>query len=278
MFPKETAATNPALNSDDWGRGYALATSISFEALERAVLRPQPDLYVTKAPDPGQINTIYQVPDFGAGTQFGVSILDGRYVDEVFDNDVGGSFHYLSFMKRMGSYMEKPLAIAALSVMWPPVANDFSRDQYTDGRNMLLNFRSGLPSAYDRLMAGILGSDTESIAPYVDPSKKDPKTKIVQGVTYTNLWAPTSRSHPITATSRSLPTYMSTRSSAWVSGPGRPGPTRSSSIRDCASSSPRPASPVSASSRRTSSTPSATRRRGCRSSRRGTTCPRRRRP
>jgi len=187
MYPKETVATNPALNSDDWGRGYGLALSVMFETVTHSVLRPQPEGYGAKADQPGQINPMFEVPDFGSATTFKVGITDGRYVDEVFDNDIGGSFHYLSFMQRMGTYIEKPIASFALTWPAPPV-HTFSRDTYTDGRNMLLNFRTAMPRAYDRLYAGILAMDWDTIAPYVISTVKDSAGNTP--VNYTKIWEP----------------------------------------------------------------------------------------
>jgi hypothetical protein len=192
MYPGKTADTNPALNSDDWGRGYVLASSVLFEALERSALRPQPGGYAVKAADPGQNVTMYEVPDFGGTPVFNVGVLDGRYVDEVFNNDVGGSFWYLSYLQRMGTYIEKPLSAITLSILFPPVdvqATADAKGAYLDGRNMLINFRTVMPQAYDRLYAGILGEDWDTIAPYVNRSAaaKDPN-KLVPEVTYTQLW------------------------------------------------------------------------------------------
>ena len=202
MYPDKTAADNPALNSDDWGRGYALAATVLFEGLERSALRPMPGGYFQMAPqgdfsqivppqDPGQVKSMYAVPDFapsGTAAPFNVGVLNARYVDEVFDNDVGGSFYYLSYLQRMGTYVEKPFAMISMSLQFPP-EHVFTRDTYLDGRNVLLNFRSVLPQAYDRLYAGMLGEDWDTIAPYVNKftATKDPN-KLVSDVTYTPLW------------------------------------------------------------------------------------------
>ena len=188
MYPGKTVDENPALNSDDWGRGYVLASSVLFEALERSALRPMPGGYSLGVSDPGQNDPIYSVPDFTPGTTFNVGVLDGRYIDEVFDNDTGGSFYYLSYLQRMGTYIEKPLSTITLSVLFPPI-DVVSKDTYLDGRNLLLNFRTVMPQAYDRLYAGILAEDWDTVAPYVNRSaaNKDPN-KLVPEVTYTPLW------------------------------------------------------------------------------------------
>ncbi len=189
MYPGKTPETNPALTSDDWGRGYVLAASILFEALERTALRPQPGGYdqVDPATIPDVTGAVFQVPDFTPGTKFKVSTLDGRYVDELFDNDVGGSFYYLSYLQRMGTYVEKPLSAIALSISFPPV-HTYTRDKYLDERTVLLNFRSVMPQAYDRLYAGILAGDLDTVAPYVNKGLADKTTKVVPQVLYTPLW------------------------------------------------------------------------------------------
>ena len=189
-FPDKTAANNPLIQSDDWGRGYAMAASVLFETLERSMLRPQPGQYTTKAGDPDQNKQLYEVPSGTAPKKatFQLGVVDGRYVDEVFDNEVGGSFNYLNYMVRTGTYEEKPIATIALSAMWPPV-HVYSRDTYIDGRNVQLNFRSVLPKAYDRLIGGVLSEDWDTIAPFVNKSAKDADGN--SAVVYTNLWADT---------------------------------------------------------------------------------------
>ena len=172
MYPTQSAATNPALVSDDWGRGYVLAGSVLFEALEKSVLRPQPGVYSdTKVALNGQALPLLEVPDFAQDSDVGptVSILDGRWIDDDVDNVKGGSFNYSKFVNRIGTYAEKPYAIAALTVMFEPYEVDLGRAQAVDGRNMLVNFRNMYPRAFDRLFAGLLANDTDVAAPYIIP-------------------------------------------------------------------------------------------------------------
>lgn len=166
MFPGE--ANNPALKSADWGEGYVLASNALFNTLKRSLLRPQPGGYRTKQSVPGRETELLEVPDFNPPTSAttAVSVLDGRWIDDDLNNAKGGSFHYQEYHDRAGTDAEKPLAFAALAAQFPPIDVYYSRDSYVDGRNMLLNFRSIYPQAYDRLMAGVLANDTDVLSAY----------------------------------------------------------------------------------------------------------------
>jgi hypothetical protein len=187
MYPNKKPTENLAISSDDWGRGYSLALTAMFESIEKAILRPQPGGYGPKEKLEGQKEDLYEVPDWppNSGKDFNVSLLEGRYIDDDLNNKVGGSFHYHSYHERLGVYAEKPIAVAALSAQFPPI-HVFSRDTYVDGRNMLLNFRTLMPTAYDRLMGSIMSFDTDAIAPFVDKSKKDATGN--SPVFYPKLW------------------------------------------------------------------------------------------
>jgi hypothetical protein len=187
MYPGTDPTTNPALKSDDWGRPYALALTTLFDTLTRVTLRPQPGNYDKKVAQAGQKADMYEVPSFGAGTGFGLGVLTGRYIDDDLSQELGGSFHYSEFMQRMGIYDEKPLASAALAVMFPPI-HTFSRDTYTDGRNMLLNYRTLMPQAYDRLFGGLLAGDVDAMAPWVDQAGPKDSAGNLTTVLYPNFW------------------------------------------------------------------------------------------
>jgi hypothetical protein len=189
MYPTAAPGANPALNSDDWGRPYALALTKLFDGLTKVSLRPQPGPYDVKAATPGQTQTLYEVPDFGGTTRFTLGVLNGRYIDDDLSQELGGSFHYSEYMQRLGIYDEKPLASAALSVLWPPV-HTYSRDTYTDGRNMLLNYRTLMPAAYDRLFGGLLGADNDAVAPWVIPTGPKDSGGNLATVNYPTLWDP----------------------------------------------------------------------------------------
>ncbi len=185
MYPGVKPTENLAISSDDWGRGYSLALTSAFEAIEKAILRPQPGGYTVKAAVAGQKTPLNEVPDFDPANDFKISVLEGRFIDDELNNKKGGSFHYQSFQDRLGVYAEKPIAVAALSAQFPPM-HVYSRDTYVDGRNMLLNFRTLMPMAYDRLMASVMSFDTDAIAPFVDRAKKDAGGN--SPVFYPKLW------------------------------------------------------------------------------------------
>ncbi len=192
MDPAATPETNDYLTSDDWGRGYTLAMSTLFDTIQRSITRPQPGQYAPKVAVPGQAYDLWEVPDFAAPDTSApvVSILDGRWIDDDMNTYKGGSFHYQSFIDRYGAHVEKPLAVAALSVQFPPMHVYYDRDSYVDGRNVLLNFRSVMPKAYDRLLGGIMALDTDLMAPTMDTSKvvKDPAGNRIASLNWPQLW------------------------------------------------------------------------------------------
>ncbi len=181
MSPGAPVAANPQLLSPDWGQGYLLAGKVLFDTIERALLRPQPGNYAIKQGVPGAQQTVYEVPDWNEpkSSTTAVSVLDGRWIDDDLNNKAGGSFHYSAFHDRLGTAVEKPLAIAALAALFPPMDVYYSRDTYVDGRNMLLNFRSMYPKGYDRLLAGLLANDTDTLAPFTTTTASKDKPSIV---------------------------------------------------------------------------------------------------
>lgn len=189
MYPDKPVTENNAAKSADWGEGYALALPLLFETIEKAALRPQPGGYTAKAdPLPGFESKEYLwVDDLRDAPKSAPAIgaLDGRWIDDDMDNVKGGSFNYQSYLTRMGTHVEKPLAAVALMAQFPPV-HTYSRDSYRDGRNMLLNFRTLMPTATDRLLAIIMSGDVDAGSPYIDRAKKDPFGNVE--VSYPKLW------------------------------------------------------------------------------------------
>ncbi|HEY8076434.1 MAG TPA: hypothetical protein VIF62_20055, partial [Labilithrix sp.] len=169
---------NPAdLNDDDALRPTVMAQAEMFGLLSRALLTPEPGDYYT--PTNSQdvagrqpVDSIHTILDtgnpskVGAVPNFTLAIGDGRFVGEEFDNDLGGSWDYLSFIKHAGFTVEKGLALQAL-VDGRPSLFTISRQNYLDGRGVKVNFRNDLPQAVDRLIGGLLAEDWESIAPSV---------------------------------------------------------------------------------------------------------------
>lgn len=155
---------------DNWSRPGFMSNSEAFNALVRHVLVPQPGDYVVRAGDPSGVYDAVSNPS--SGSDFFIKIIDGRFVDEAYDNTStgGGSWNYERYWTRAGFYMEKSYAFLALCDSRPTLST-ISRDNYLDDRGVRLNFRSDRPQAFDRLLGGILSEDWHAVAPYVTPDK-----------------------------------------------------------------------------------------------------------
>lgn len=167
-----------ALSSDDELRPMAMAQAAIFDMLAKAVLMPEPGTYYS-ASDSHEVaarqpvDSLRLIHDVGrprssglAIPAFSLDIGDGRFVAEEFNDALGGSWDYLSFINHAGFSIEKGLALMAL-VDGRPSLTTISRDNYLDGRSTKVNFRNDLPHATDRLIGGILAEDWESVAPSV---------------------------------------------------------------------------------------------------------------
>jgi hypothetical protein len=165
------------LSDDDALRPTVIAQAEMWNMLASALLMPEPGDYYT--PNASQdvagrqpVDSLHQILDTGTPSRvnatpaFTLGIGDGRYVGEEFDNGIGGSWDYLSFIKHAGFTVEKGLALQAL-VDGRPSLFTISRQNYLDGRAVKVNFRNDLPQAVDRLVGGILAEDWESVAPSV---------------------------------------------------------------------------------------------------------------
>jgi hypothetical protein len=171
------ANTAAALASDDDLRPYVLAEKEMFDLLARAFLMPEPGGYVGPQADADvsarqpvdSLKAIFDTPSTApAAPTFTIGIVDGRYIGEEFDNDNGGSWDYLHWVKHAGFTVEKALAMMAL-VDGRPTLFTISRDNFLDGRNVKINFRNDLPGAVDRLIGGALAEDWETIGMQVIP-------------------------------------------------------------------------------------------------------------
>ncbi len=170
------------LKSDDDARPEAIAQGEIFNFLARAMVMPEPGGYVssdtdgsiaaTKPPEMG-IRPIFDVPGFAQGAPaFNVAIADGRFIVDQYDNSLGGSWDYLHWMMHAGFSMEKEMAISAL-VDGRPTLYTISRENVTDGRNNMINFRTDLPQGLDRFVGGIMSGDWSTVAMSVPPSGAD---------------------------------------------------------------------------------------------------------
>ena len=163
-------------------RGGSLSLTQLFDAMQSAFLRPQPGAY-TLNKQPGSLYDLYSVapgmpeeadptkPIGGVTPSFWLGVGDARYVDHRFD--LKRQYDYRAYAFRAGSFLEKPFAAIALTDARPKLST-VARETYLDGRNVMFSFRSALPQAFDRLVAGVMADDWDTVGPYIDPaSTKD---------------------------------------------------------------------------------------------------------
>jgi hypothetical protein len=163
FFPGMAIDANPISSSDDWGRPGMIAMTQLFDLFQDELLRPQPGGYDSPVTEPGQSHPLYGVPLTGEGTEFQLGVLDASYIDNQYDQKEG--YQQFAFMRRLGHYVEKPLAAIGLTDSRPPLSI-VARDTYLDGRNVMFSFRSAMPQATDRLFAGIFAEDWDTVAPF----------------------------------------------------------------------------------------------------------------
>ena len=172
-FLVSTGQFDNAANNDDWHRPNLMAEAEIFDTLARALLMPQVGPYNTQLIGIDSDRTLYDT-DSGSSraAAFTLDASNGRYVDPDFDSTPsgGGSWEYTDWISHTGFSFEKSLAALALADGRPNLMT-ISRENYLDGRDPYINFRSDMPKAIDRLLGGLLSSDWESVAPYVtDPA------------------------------------------------------------------------------------------------------------
>jgi hypothetical protein len=157
---------------DNYWRPYVLAETEMFDAIVNAFLMPQIGDYQSCIKPPGSTATMWD-PDCGLNIapSFSVDAATGRYIDPDFDSTAegGGSWNYQQYVNHTGFVFEKSDASRALTD-GRAVFFTISRDNYLDGRNVNINFRSDMPEAIDRLLGGVLSGDFETVAPYVNPA------------------------------------------------------------------------------------------------------------
>ncbi len=161
---------NEMAQSDDWLRPYLMASTEAFNLLYRAAMMPQPGVYYALEDRriPGwQKGKIYDTTDSPPQFAFEAFTLkpgDARFIDDNFDSNPngGGSWQYTNWMIRAGFEVEKAYAIALLTDGRPPVYTP-SRDIFLDPRLQSASFYADMPHAIDRLMAGIMSEDWETI-------------------------------------------------------------------------------------------------------------------
>lgn len=158
------------LTEDDGLRPYAMAQADIFGFLERAALMPEPGDYQASPALGGGGRAIFDLASgsgaLTAGKTFSLGITDARYIADDFENDKGGSWDYQKYVHHAGFEEEKALAVMQL-VDPRPTLFTVARQNYLDGRDVMISFRSDLPTGVDRLIGGVLSEDWEAIAPHV---------------------------------------------------------------------------------------------------------------
>ena len=154
---------------DNWLRPYLMSGTEIFDFFAGVMLRPEPGEYAIKPDQLPSARAIFDVPDDTADNPmnlFQIGIIDGRYIGEEFDNARGGSWDYWSYLRRAGSYPEKPLAAIMLTDTRPTFSS-ITRSLYLDGREYQVNFGTDMPNAFNRLLGGVLAEDWDTVAPHV---------------------------------------------------------------------------------------------------------------
>lgn len=159
-------------NSDDWHRPAIIAETEAFNTFARLILMPEPGEYAQMSNMVGSEQPIWDVAQSGS---FRIDAVDGRFIEEQYnsDPDGGGSWDYGHWMNFAGFGVEKTFAAMALADA-RPVLSTISRDNYLDGRDSMINFRSDMPEAMDRLFGGILAEDWETVGMFVEPGEETP--------------------------------------------------------------------------------------------------------
>ncbi|MGB5052280.1 MAG: hypothetical protein WBO46_25245, partial [Caldilineaceae bacterium] len=161
--------------ADDWWRPYVVAEKDMFDNIALALLQPQIGSYKLAVKPVDSVETLYD-PEGNSSipAEFEVDASTGRFIDPDFDStsNGGGSWAYQEWVNHTGFTVEKSEAARALTD-GRAVFSTISRENYLDGRNVNINFRSDMPDQMDRLLGGMLSGDFETIAPYVLASDTD---------------------------------------------------------------------------------------------------------
>ena len=154
---------------DNWLRPYLIAGTEIFDFFAGVMLRPEVGDF-DRMPDPlPGTRTLFDVPDDNADNPmptFSIGVIDGRYIGEEYDNNQGGSWAYHAYMRRAGSYPEKPIAAIMLTDTRPTFSS-ITRSLYLDGREFQVNFGTDMPQAFNRLLGGVLAEDWDTVAMHV---------------------------------------------------------------------------------------------------------------
>jgi hypothetical protein len=161
---------NEMAQSDDWLRPYLLSGVESFNMLYRAIVMPQPGVYynVEERRIRGwQKSAVTDTKDYPSAMDnelFTIPMGYGRFIDMDIDSSPtgGGSWNYSYWVRRAGFETEKSYAMANIADGRPPVYSP-SRDLFLDPRIQSASYYADMPQAVDRLLAGMMANDWETI-------------------------------------------------------------------------------------------------------------------
>jgi hypothetical protein len=158
------------LTSDDGARPYAMAQADIFAFMQRAALMPEPGDYspssTLKTGSHAVFDLTAKTSTAPTGSGFTLGVGDARFIGEDFENDKGGSWDYQHYVHHAGFEVEKSLAMMQL-IDPRPTLFTVARENFLDGRDVMISFRNDLPQGLDRLLGGVLSEDWEAIAPHV---------------------------------------------------------------------------------------------------------------
>jgi len=170
-----SAAFSPATyqqvaRDDNWLRPLLVAGTDIFDFFAKVILRPEAGNF-EQMPTSEALRgrrPLFDAAEDGSDLtpDFEVGLVDGRFIGEEYDNRVGGSWDYHSYLIHAGSYPEKPIAAIMLTDTRPTFSS-ISRGLYLDGREFQVNFRTDMPQAFDRLLGGVLAEDWDTVAMHV---------------------------------------------------------------------------------------------------------------
>jgi hypothetical protein len=190
---------------DNWLRPFLMSGTEIFDFFAGVMLRPEVgDFDIMPDPLPNT-RTLFDVPGANADNpmpHFSIGVIDGRYIGEEYDNNMGGSWAYHAYMNRAGSYPEKPLAAIMLTDTRPTFSS-ITRSLYLDGREFQVNFGTDMPQAFNRLLGGILAEDWDTVAMHVPTVAGGGSGGLPQLTpSILPLWTPPSRANPMGTPSR----------------------------------------------------------------------------
>jgi hypothetical protein len=163
---------------DDWLRPYVLSGVEAFDLLYRSVVMPQPGTYyntkIRTLPGWQKRSYIADTDDYPGQYDtalFNLPMGTGRFIDTDVDSTAqgGGAWNYSYWVIRSGFEVEKAYAMALLADGRPPVYTP-SRELFLDPRIQSVSFYADMPHAMDRLLAGMMSYDWETIGPEFIPN------------------------------------------------------------------------------------------------------------